>query len=289
MVRFPKFSEDRPQNSRAIKCHLENCLNQKAHRKNMRHFMTQQRMHQEPASDQESNSGHCHWKWIKKLHAPCNAAFSERSSVLQCFHSSSSASESSAWRSGKGLAKNDISSGFDPPHQWTSDLYMSTACRIILPNPHWTSQLKIWQIRQHRTRIEYILNTFEYKFCGRFSVYPVGTRPMAIFGPWPRAGNHIASDSSGNSEGLLGATEVVNSLAWKQFHVISRLFNGSPMFHVWYRFQLTHLWVPDSYVSTCFSTCSGPALHVERIISLCMRQKVGVKVDECSNVGPQLM
>ena len=29
MVRFPKFSEDPPQNSRAIKCRWANCLNQK--------------------------------------------------------------------------------------------------------------------------------------------------------------------------------------------------------------------------------------------------------------------
>jgi len=29
MVRFPKFSEDRPQNSRAIKCRWKNCVNQK--------------------------------------------------------------------------------------------------------------------------------------------------------------------------------------------------------------------------------------------------------------------
>ena len=71
MVRFPKFSEDRPQNSRAIKYRWENCLNQKGHRKNMKHNMTQQRMHWEQASDEKNSPGHCHCKWIKKLHAPC--------------------------------------------------------------------------------------------------------------------------------------------------------------------------------------------------------------------------
>ena len=130
MVLFPKFSEDRPQNSRAIKCRWENCLNQKGHRKNMRHNMTQQRMHWEQASDQKSNPGHCHCKWIKKLYAPCNAAFSERSSVLQCFHSSSLASESSAWR------WENFFQLWPPASGNSRTTYFHCTSWVILPNPH---------------------------------------------------------------------------------------------------------------------------------------------------------